>query len=153
MPDPNLSFMGLSEYSLTFGEAISKVGRHNLCLSCLESIEKDLSKKEDNPRRGRGRPQSPATILSIKIGVSYDTIKRWQDPSAIQACDANALKLAEVAYGYDPAETIIILKADIELHRTAVEAWISQRTPLARTDAPNSTVIPYVENTEAKEMA
>lgn len=140
MSDPNIGGMGLSEYSLTFGEAISKIGRHNLCLLCLREIEKDLigASDSDSPKgRGRGRPRSPATVLGVKIGVSYDTVLRWQDPTAIQACDANAVKLAEVAYGYDPSETVRILTQDIELHRSAVTAWITQRTPQEETGAPN----------------
>ncbi|MBA7697393.1 hypothetical protein ES703_106058 [subsurface metagenome] len=124
MPDPNITLMPIRDYSLSLGEVLSKPSRHELCLLCLRGIEKPLNKKEDNPRRGRGRPQSPATVLAVKIGVSYDTIMRWRNPSAIQACDVNAVKLAEVAYGYDPSETIKILRADVECHRLAIESWV-----------------------------
>ena len=120
MNDPNIGVMGLQVYSLTFGEAISKVARHRLTLLCLTSIEKDLKEYQDNWDRGRGRPRSPSTVLALKIGVSYDTVQRWRDPTAIQACDANAVKLAEVAYGYDPSETVKILTQDIESHRVAM---------------------------------
>lgn len=129
MSDPNIAPMGLQVYSLSFGEAISKGGRHLLCILCLESIEKDLigASDSDSPKgRGRGRPRSPATILAIKIGVSYDTVNRWRDPDSIQACDINGRRLAEVAYGYDPSETVKILRADVESHRLAIEGWVRQ---------------------------
>ena len=129
MSNPNLVHMPLRDNSLSLGEALSKFGRHKLCVICLESIEKERE-KGDNPRsegRGRGRPQSPAAILAIRIGVSYDTIARWRDPSAIQASDRNSEILARFAYEYNPHETIKILRADVESRRAAIETWISQR--------------------------
>lgn len=123
--------MGLQVYSLSFGEAISKVGRHRLTLLCLTSIEKELREDDDNPGRGRGRPKSAATVLANLIGVSYDTIRRWTDLEKVQSCDANAVKLARVAYGYDAPATVKILEEDIELHKAAIEGLISQRTPQA----------------------
>ena len=138
--DPNITLMGLSEYSPTFGEAISKVGRHKLCLLCLREIEKDLngaSKLEAPKGRGRGRPQSPATVLANQINVTYDTIRRWTNLEKIQSCDVNAIRLADVAFTLNPDETIEILRQDAVSHRAVIEDWISQSIPLVESGIPD----------------
>lgn len=136
--DPNITLMGLSEYSLTFGEAISKVGRHKLCLLCLREIKKDLNgaSKLEAPK-GRGRPQSSSTVLANQINVTYDTIRRWTDLEKIQSCDANAIRLADVAFTLNPDETIEILRQDAVSHRAVIEDWISQRAPLVEPGTLN----------------
>ena len=138
--DPNITLRGLSEYSLTFGEAISKVARHRLCLLCLRGIEKGFqraSKLDAHKGRGRGRPQSPATVLANQINVTYDTVRRWTDLSKIQSCDANAIRLADVAFTLNPDETIEILRQDAVSHRAVIEDWISQRASLVEPGTPN----------------
>jgi len=94
---------------------------------------------------------SIASLLAIKIGVSYDTVKRWQDPNAIQSCDSNAERLAQIAYTYNPEETIEILKEDLELRRAAIETWISQRLSLPETGTNNIATGACVENIEREE--
>lgn len=141
---------------LTFGEAISIFCRHKLCLLCLEEIQKNFTSmsESDEPKdRGRGRPRSASSILANQVDVTYDTVKRWQDPEAIQACNANAVKLARLAFTYNPEETIKILRQDLERHREAVEVWISQRTSPAHIDAPDIVAGACVENTEIEEGA
>lgn len=122
---------------LGLGEVLSKSVRHELCVLCLAAIQRELNKKEEPPRRGRGRPQSAATVLAARVGVTYDSIKRWTDLSKIQSCDSNATKLAQAAFEYDPEETIKILRVGVERHREAVEGWISQRTPLVEPGIPD----------------
>ena len=160
LSDSNFDPMGLSEYSLTFGEAISKVGRHKLCRLCLREIEEQArSSESDSPKgRRRGRPQSSATVLAIRVGVSYDTIMRWQNPKAIQSCDANAVKLARLALIYNREETVKILRHDLERHREAIESWVRRMDPVVENfpngdkgQTQNIVASPCVENTEVEE--
>jgi len=152
LSEPNYGVMPLSDKSVTLGTVISINTRHRLCVLCLREIEKNLisTSESDSPKR-RGRPQSASTILANRVGVTYDTIRRWADLEKIQSCDVNAEKLARIAHIYNPEETNRILRQDIELRRMVVEDWISQRLTLVETGTTKIIAYAYAKNKEIEE--
>ena len=147
LSETNNGGIPLSDNSVTLGTVISINTRHLLCVLCLREIEKNRisTSESDSPKR-RGRPQSASTILANRVGVTYDTIRRWADLEKIQSCDVNAEKLARIAHIYNPEETNRILRQDIELRRMVVEDWISQRLTLVETGTTKIVAFAYVKN-------
>ncbi len=95
----------------------------HLCVTHIarEYMDKPLSNK-------KGRPPTPETILAAAINVSPRTVKRWTShPEAIQSCDMNANKIAEMAYDLNPKRTTEILLKDVASHRRIVDEWLTSR--------------------------
>ena len=85
-------------------------------------------------------------ILSIRMNVHIDSVKRWTNLKEIQANDYNAERLAKMAYAFDPAGVAQILQADIARRREIMDKWLLEAES-------NYGVSPYVKNTEAEEGA
>ena len=143
-----LNSRGLRHYSeLGFGESLSKFARHQLALVCLKAIRDELDQNLlMSKRRGRGRPTSPMGILSIRMNVHIDSVKRWTNLKEIQANDYNAERLAKMVYAFDPAGVAQILQEDIERRRETMDEWLKEAES-------NYGVSPYVKNTEVEEGA
>lgn len=123
-----LNGKGLPQYSeLGFGEALSKVARHELAILCLEGIRLELSNRPIRVKsRGRGRPPSPIGILALRMGVHPDSVRRWTALREVQASDYNSEKLAIMAYKYSPEGVARILRKDVGRYRETMEAWLRQ---------------------------
>ena len=112
--------------TVPLGERVSKEARHGLVGICLLSIRNEYA---DMPltekKRKRGRPTTHHTLLATRLDVSPRPARRWTSGrDAIQSSDANAAKLAELAYTYSPQETTLILRRDAERYWRTVEAWL-----------------------------
>ena len=145
MTDPNLGHTPIRDNSLTFGESLSKVARHELAALCLRAIGDELSRKPiPNKSRGRGRPPSPIGVLALRMEVHPDSVRRWMDLREIQASDYNSEKLATMAVKFSPEEVARILQEDLDRYRETMAGWLKRV-------APNKTVSPCVENTAVEE--
>ncbi len=159
MTDPNLGHMLIRDNSLTFGESLSKVARHELAALCLRAIGDELNRKPiPNKSRGRGRPPSPISVLALRMEVHPDSVRRWMDLREIQASDYNSEKLARFALTYNREETVKILRHDLERHREAIEGWVRRMDPVVENfpngdkgQTQNIVASPCVENTEVEE--
>lgn len=145
MTAPNLARAPICDNSLTFGESLSKIARHELAALCLRALGDELSRKPiPNKSRGRGRPPSLIGVLALRMEVHPDSVRRWMDLREIQASDYNSEKLAVMAVKFSPGGVARILQEDLDRYRETMAGWLKRV-------APNNTVSPYAENTEDEE--
>ena len=110
----------------SLGQHLSKHTRHRLVHLCVTHIAREYMDKPLSNKKGR--PPTPETILAAAINVSPRTVKRWTShPEAIQSCDMNANKIAEMAYDLNPKRTTEILLKDVASHRRIVDEWLTSR--------------------------
>ena len=142
----HLSSKGLPPYSeLGFGESLSKLCRHELCILVLEEIRLELSREPiPNKSRGRGRPKSPIGVLAQRMSVHNDSVRRWANIQEVQASDFNSEKLAIMAFKYSPEKVAKILMEDLDRRRMAMERWLKEADSKYRAS-------PYAENIDVEE--
>ena len=114
---------GMSDYSCSLGEWLSKEAREKLVKLSL----KGLHEWSDNfvSCASRGRPRCSETMLAEAVGVSYRTVARWVSVGGVKACDVNSDRLAEVAFRFCPEETAVVLRGDVADYVRVVEIWLA----------------------------
>lgn len=117
---------GSPQYSSEIGEWIGKDARTKLALICLHGFEVELCDKPLS-HKSRGRPRSAAKFLSERLGVDRRTVYRWLEGDGVKACDINADRLAEIAYGFDAKETFSVLNKDLENYSIRLSGWLTDR--------------------------
>ena len=125
-PSPDHHDTPTSVKTPPLGEHASKEARHQLASICLLNTQKEYTDKPlTEKKRKRGRPPTLHTLLATKLNVSPRTVRRWSSgQDAIQSSDANAEKLADLAYTHSPLETTLILRKDAKRYCRTVEAWL-----------------------------